>query len=81
MPSSSQLAIIRGAMMPKTMTELWMNWESRAAMRTYPSITRVREPFAILLTLAAHFLTNCVRLKPAATMNMATIMMPLALPK
>ena len=34
MPSSSQLAIIRGAMMPKTMTELWMNWDSSAAMRT-----------------------------------------------
>ena len=29
-----QLAIMRGAMIPKTMTELWMNWESRAAMRT-----------------------------------------------
>ena len=44
-------------------------------------MTRVREPLAILLTLAAHLWTNWVRLKPAATMNMATIMMPLALPK
>ncbi len=79
--SSSQLAISMGAMMPKTMTELWMNWASSAVMTTYPSMTMVRDPWAMRLTLEAHFFTNWVRLNPAATTNMESIMMPLVLPK
>ena len=44
-------------------------------------MTRIRDPLAMRLTLAATVLTNWVRLKPAATTNMAIIMMPLGLPK
>ena len=44
-------------------------------------MTIIREPRAILFTLAAAFFTNWVRVRPAATTNMATIITPLLLPK
>lgn len=47
----------------------------------YTAMIIVRLPFAICVMLLETFFTNCVLLNPAATTNIAIIIMPLAFPK